>query len=138
MSRRMFNDDELFQLITECRNSGLSDFQWCKEQGIKNSTFYSWIARLRKKGASIPDSAKHHCPAPAKNEVVKVDLVPDTYPVRENEIEQNTPFSRSISTSCNPTVEITTETMCIRFTNEIHPELLGTILSAIGGTSYGR
>ena len=33
MSRRMFNDDELFQLITECRNSGLSDFQWCKEHG---------------------------------------------------------------------------------------------------------
>lgn len=72
MSRRMFNDDELFQIITECRNSGLSDFQWCKEHGIKNSTFYSWIARLRKKGASIPDSAKRHCPAPVKNEVVKV------------------------------------------------------------------
>ena len=33
MSRRMFNDDELFQIITECRNSGLSDFQWCKEHG---------------------------------------------------------------------------------------------------------
>lgn len=38
MARRMFNDDKLFQLITECRNSGLSDFQWCREHGIKNST----------------------------------------------------------------------------------------------------
>ncbi len=138
MSRRMFNDDELFQLITECRSSGLSDFQWCREHGIKNSTFYSWIARLRKKGASIPDSAKRHCLAPIKNEVVKVDLVPETYPVRENELEQNDPFSRSISTSCNLTVEITAGTLCIRLTNDVHPELLKTILSAIGGTAYGR
>lgn len=138
MSRRMFDDDELFQLITECRNSGLSDFQWCKEHGIKNSTFYSWIARLRKKGTVIPDSAKRHCPVPVRNEVVKVDLVPDTCPICENELEQNAPFSRSISTPCNPTVEITAGTLCIRLTNDVHPDLLGTILSAIGGNAHGR
>ena len=138
MSKLMFDDAELFQLITECRNNGLSNFQWYREHGIKNSTFYSWISRVRKKGTSIPDSAKSHCPAPAKNEVVKVDLVPDTYSVRENELEQNAPFSRSISASCTPTIEITAGTLCIRLTNDVHPELLGTILSAIGGTAYGR
>ena len=138
MSRCIYDNDELFELITECRNSGLSDYQWCKEHGIKNSTFYSWIARLRKKGISIPDSAKRSCPAPLRNEVVKVDLVPDICSEPENQLEQNTPLSCNISTACNPTVEITTGTLCIRFTNDVRPELLGTILTTIGGNAYGR
>ena len=30
-------------------SSGLSDFQWCNEHGIKPGTFYNWVKRLRKK-----------------------------------------------------------------------------------------
>ena len=26
----------------ECRKSGLSDYQWCKQKGIKPGTFYNW------------------------------------------------------------------------------------------------
>ena len=33
--------DQQFQLIMECRNSGLSDYQWCKEHGIHSLTFYN-------------------------------------------------------------------------------------------------
>ena len=33
--------DQQYQLIMECRNSGLSDYQWCKEQGIRPGTFYN-------------------------------------------------------------------------------------------------
>ena len=28
-----------YQLIMECRSSGLTDFQWCKEHGIHPETF---------------------------------------------------------------------------------------------------
>ncbi|MGN0506571.1 MAG: IS66 family insertion sequence element accessory protein TnpA [Lachnospiraceae bacterium] len=138
MARAMFTDNELFQLITECRSSGLSDFQWCREHGIKNSTFYAWIARLKKKGTSVPESSRHQHPASLKNDVVKVDIVPDTYPVHENTMEQNTPLSQSMSASCNPTIEILSGNLCIRFTNEVHPELLGIILTSLGGNAYGR
>lgn len=41
--------DEQYRLIMECRSSGLSDFQWCNEHGIKPGTFYNWVKRLRKK-----------------------------------------------------------------------------------------
>ena len=35
--------DEQYRLIMECRSSGLSDFQWCNEHGIKPGTFYNWV-----------------------------------------------------------------------------------------------
>lgn len=41
--------DEQYQLIMECRNSGLSDYQWCTEHNINPGTFYNWVKRLRKK-----------------------------------------------------------------------------------------
>ena len=40
--------DEQYQLIMECRSSGLSDYQWCTEHNINPGTFYNWVKRLRK------------------------------------------------------------------------------------------
>lgn len=31
--------EEQYQLIMECRSSGLSNFQWCTEHGIDPGTF---------------------------------------------------------------------------------------------------
>ena len=33
--------DEQYQLIMECRSSGLSDYQWCTEHNINPGTFYN-------------------------------------------------------------------------------------------------
>lgn len=41
--------DELMELITECRQSGLTDAAWCNEHGISPSCFYNAVTRLRKK-----------------------------------------------------------------------------------------
>ena len=38
-----------YQLIMECRSSGLSNYQWCTEHNINPGTFYNWVKRLRKK-----------------------------------------------------------------------------------------
>ena len=40
---------EQYHLIMECRQSGLTDHQWCMEHDIKPGTFYNWVKRLRKK-----------------------------------------------------------------------------------------
>ena len=136
-AKARFTDEKLFDLITECRTSGVSDFQWCKEHGIKNSTFYAWIKKLRNKGASIPES-KHHRGSmkPQKNEVVKVDIVADAYTNDEpRRLEQNTPISLS-SQSTSPTIEVQSGNLCIRFTNDVNPELFDRVIRSLGGSVW--
>ncbi|MFQ6806520.1 MAG: IS66 family insertion sequence element accessory protein TnpA [Lachnospiraceae bacterium] len=43
------NDEHWLNLITQCRSSGLTDRQWCIENGIPFSTFYYHVRTLRKK-----------------------------------------------------------------------------------------
>ena len=68
--------DQQYQLIMECRNSGLTDYQWCKEHGIQPGTFYNWVSRLRKKACcDIPAPAPRDSLAPSEvQEVVKLDF----------------------------------------------------------------
>ena len=40
---------ECMDLVTECRQSGLTDAAWCNEHGISPSCFYNAVTRLRKK-----------------------------------------------------------------------------------------
>ena len=39
--------DEWMKLVTECRQSGLTDAAWCHEHGISPSCFYNAVTRLR-------------------------------------------------------------------------------------------
>lgn len=41
--------DEWMKLVTECRQSGLTDAAWCTEHGISPSFFYNAVTRLRKR-----------------------------------------------------------------------------------------
>ena len=44
--RRM--EQEQYDMIMECRQSGLSDHQCCLEHDINPGTFYNWVHRFRK------------------------------------------------------------------------------------------
>ena len=46
--RKRITIQEKFELIMECRNSGLSDYQWCKQHGLSPSTFYGYVKQVRK------------------------------------------------------------------------------------------
>ena len=50
------NDDHWLKLITQCRSSGLTDRQWCIENGISVSTFYYHVRALRKKACEVPEA----------------------------------------------------------------------------------
>ena len=39
--------DDWMELVTECRQSGLTDAAWCEAQGISPSCFYNAVSRLR-------------------------------------------------------------------------------------------
>ena len=82
------SDQEWMDLITECCQSGLSDFAWCERNHVPGSSFYNAVSRLRRKACSIPE---HSGPAPLmdltshKQDVVQIDIVPDTVPVVTDE-----------------------------------------------------
>ena len=45
--------DDWMELVTECRQSGLTDAAWCEAQGISPSCFYNAVSRLRKRACQI-------------------------------------------------------------------------------------
>ncbi len=47
MRKPRISAKEQYQLIMQCRQSGLSDHQWCLEHDIHPGTFYNWVRRLR-------------------------------------------------------------------------------------------
>jgi len=78
MNTYTLTPEERFNLILECRNSGLTDYQWCKQKGISTNTLYRWINRFRQNGyPDIPKAKGKSQIAPAKQEVVKLDIVAD-------------------------------------------------------------
>ena len=44
---------EQIRLINECRQSGMTDADWCRENDIAVSTFYNWVSRCRKAAVYI-------------------------------------------------------------------------------------
>ena len=79
------NLDEWMELILECRKSGMSDRQWCIANGINQNTFNSAIKHLKHKNYTIPKARDIdiHDFTISKQDVVKVDIIPDIQPPRE-------------------------------------------------------
>ena len=50
LRRKRTSPQEQLRLIRACRQSGLTDFDWCQAHGIPPATFYGWIHRLKQKG----------------------------------------------------------------------------------------
>lgn len=130
MSRSKYSIEERYQLILECRNSGLSDYQWCSQRGIKPGTFYNWVQRLREKtNLEIPESCGQDSYAAYRQDVVKVDVVPDLCetiePMRE-------PIYSETLASHAP-IELTLNGMSIKVFNDASPVLLGQIVSSLKG-----
>ena len=111
--------DEQYQMIMECRNSGMSDYQWCTDHGINPGTFYNWVKRLRKKACyDIPPAAmRGHHAMPEKQEVVKLELLPEK-PVQI--MEQKEQFSQT-DQGMVPVIETSCGAAIIRVTNGITP-----------------
>ena len=59
------NTTDWMQLIQECRTSGLSDREWCSQNGIPVSTFYYHIKRLREQACDIPASVSRNAAGPS-------------------------------------------------------------------------
>lgn len=124
--------DEQYQLIMECRSSGLSDYQWCTEQNINPGTFYNWVKRLRKKACyDIPSATRRGDYKPTlKQDVVKLEVISD---------HQNSGIPTVESTMLPPeepcpAIEVMLGTVSIKISNDVDPKLLSQILKTVTGT----
>lgn len=89
MSVSHFTLDERFSIITECRQSGLSDYRWCKEHNIAPGTFYSWVNQLKKAGYQVPIPADKDTYGPnTRQDIVKINLIPEPTYLSEVKTEQ--------------------------------------------------
>lgn len=112
---------EQIRLINECRQSGMTDADWCRENDITVSTFYNWVSRCRKTAADqIPATNYGHLEVPRpKQDVVPIDIVPDYIPKQHTASQmQNSYLDNS------HTIEVDMKDFTIRISNDVDPVLL--------------
>lgn len=123
--------EEQYKLIMECRQSGLSDQQWCLNHDIKPGTFYNWVKRLRQRGGyNIPAPAGRSCKEAPKQEVVRLEFNENSASV----IEDSVPMygdSYPPQTLALPVMELSIGKASLRISNEIDPVLLAQTLKAL-------
>lgn len=129
--------DEKLQLIMECRNSGLSDYQWCKRHDINPSTFYNWINRLHRQGNVIPEALSDEKKPQFKQEVVKLELVHEDVSL-STKVNENMKSFESQTSTVHPVVEIVLENATVRFYHGIDQQLVETMLTCLGGVIHAR
>ena len=127
------SDEEWFQLINECRRSGLSDSLWCKQQGIPASSFFCAVHRLREKAYALPERERSidivSNPLSCQD-VVRIDIEPNPFIGKEPEPLQVIPATHLDNSH---TVEIEVHGINIRIFNGVDTGLLKTVLSFLGG-----
>lgn len=132
MSKRVCKDDQI-RLIMECRQSGLSDYQWCEQNGVYPGNFYNWVSKLRKQGYTFPESEGKSNALPNVQEVVKVNLIQSQ--VHSLEMEQNVSLPE---TTQPPAVaaELLIGGITLRLFNGADEQLIQNTLRCIGGTDH--
>jgi transposase-like protein len=133
--------EEQLQLIAECRASDLTNAEWCRREGIRPDTYYTWIERLQARGllekaASVPQR------------VVRDPYVPDIVKVEVNQPTNTNPLQQQVALPTPSTaidseakficqnkavMEISIGGITIKVTNLANPRLLTEALRAIGG-----
>ena len=82
--KRYRTKDEWFAIIQEARKSGMTDAQWCNANGISRNSFNTALKRLRKCSFAIPNKSRDtYDLTVSKQDVVKIDIVPDVMPLKE-------------------------------------------------------
>ncbi|MDD6655887.1 MAG: IS66 family insertion sequence element accessory protein TnpB [Lachnospiraceae bacterium] len=127
------SDEEWFRIINECRRSGLSNSQWCKQHDVRESTFFCAVIRLSKKAYAIPNRDKSIDILSAylpKQDVVRIDIKPEPMQLSKTKPMQVMPATYLDNSH---TIEIDVHGINIRVFNSIDRELLKIVLSALGG-----
>ncbi len=126
--------EEQYQLVLECRRSGLTDCDWCRKNGINPNTFYTWISRLRKKACyAIPEPSISSVPnSRPVQEIVKVDILSEDS-LRKPAPRENTFLPVQAAQNTISSIEIAASGITFRFSGPVDPSLYEKTLLMIGG-----
>ncbi len=131
MRSKRTSPEEQLRLITECRQSGLTDYEWCQQHNIKVSTFYSWVHRLKQSGeinipAVIPTVVRKE---PKQPDIVKIKIEDESQiatapkPVLSPEPPAETLPAMQTQPGY-PVMEVIMSDVHLRVTNDVSPTLL--------------
>lgn len=132
MRAKRRTEQEQYDMIMECRQSGLSDYQWCLEHDINPGTFYNWVRRFRKQACEFPASAGKDRFQAVHQEVVKMEIIPDhpsdffEQPSMEDSVEITKPVAA---------MELQIGKAVLRISNQTDPRLLEQTLKLLGAFS---
>ena len=131
MRSKRTSPEEQLRLITECRQSGLTNYAWCHQHNIKVSTFYAWVHRLKQSGeidipAVIPTVIRKE---PEQPDIVRIkiegerQIVPAPKPVSTP--EPSAEILPAMQTQPGyPVMEVIISDIHLRVTNDVNPTLL--------------
>lgn len=124
-----YSEEEKKHLIMECRQSGLSDYQWCHKNGNNNSTLYNWVKNLRNtacKDTAI-EQVPHQTVTSSRQDVVKLNILP----MEEASFAINPP--RHFSTAESASIELNFNGCSIKIHNGADPVLLAHTIHLLRG-----
>ena len=116
----------------ECRQSGLSDHQWCLEHDINPGTFYNWVRRFRKQACEFPEPAGKDRFQAIHQEIVKMEIIPDqsTDLYGQSSKEDIVQITKPAAA-----MELQIGQAVLRISNQTDPRLLEQTLKLIGAFS---
>ena len=132
MRAKRRTEQEQYDMIMECRQSGLSDHQWCLEHDINPGTFYNWIRRFRKQACEFPAPAGKDRFQAIHQEVVKMEIIPD-HPsdlFKQSSMEDTAEITKPVAA-----MELQIGKAVLRISNQTDPRLLEQTLKLLGAFS---
>ena len=116
-------DEEWMNLIQECRTSGLTDKEWCREHQIHSSNFYYHIRRLREMACEIPESVSGNTRA-GFQEVVPITFEESFPNLPKSGIDMKSP-------GFDTAIRITVKGIQVEVSNHAAGETIATTLSVL-------
>ena len=129
MRAKRRTEQEQYDMIMECRQSGLSDHQWCLEHDINPGTFYNWVRRFRKQACEFPAPAGKDRFQAIHQEVVKMEIIPDP---PSDLFEQSSMENPEEITKPVAAMELQIGKAVLRISNQTDPRLLEQTLKLLG------
>lgn len=132
--------DEQIKLIMECRQSGLTDFEWCRQHNINAGTFYNWVKRLKHtEGITFPRGAKADGTLTYRQEVVKLDVLqtPAPLPGTNDQYNNSVAMNGQLAEVPARSMKLNLSFGSIEIPNGTDPSLLEATLRILGGL-YAR
>lgn len=132
MRAKRRTEQEQYDMIMECRQSGLSDHQWCLEHDINPWTFYNWVRRFRKQACEFPAPAGKDRFQAVHQEVVKMEIIPD-HPsdfFEQPSMEDSAEITKPVAA-----MELQIGKAVLRISNQTDPRLLEQTVKLLGAFS---